>query len=80
MAINSLWLAYNNLQNEGGEGYNPHDKYISNDEEPEWSRLDDQRSRLIRRLEITSTSDARYAEIEAEIATLEAAVKISKNT
>ena len=28
-AINPKWLAYNDLQNEGGEGYNPHAKWIA---------------------------------------------------
>ena len=27
--INPAWIAYNDLQNEGGEGYNPHPKYIA---------------------------------------------------
>ncbi|MCT8281730.1 hypothetical protein [Xanthomonas translucens] len=27
--INPEWLAFNNLINEGGEGFNPHPKYIS---------------------------------------------------
>jgi hypothetical protein len=27
--INPKWLAYNNVMNEGGEGYNPHPKYIA---------------------------------------------------
>lgn len=27
--INPKWLAYNNVVNEGGEGYNPHPKYIA---------------------------------------------------
>lgn len=27
--INPEWKKYNDLQNEGGEGYNPHKKYIS---------------------------------------------------
>ena len=27
--INPKWLEYNRLMNEGGEGYNPHQKFIS---------------------------------------------------
>jgi hypothetical protein len=27
--INPEWTAYNNLHNEGGEGYNPHPKHLS---------------------------------------------------
>ena len=29
VTINPQWLAYNNLHNEGGEGYNPHRKWIA---------------------------------------------------
>lgn len=77
--INPLWTAYNNLQNEGGEGYNPHDKYITTgDGEPEWSKLDDRKYRLLRIMEGTSTSDPRYAEMEKEVETLTAAIKIAQ--
>ena len=27
-SLNPEWLAYNNLVNEGGDGYNPHPKYV----------------------------------------------------
>jgi hypothetical protein len=27
--INPKWIEYNRVMNEGGEGYNPHPKYIS---------------------------------------------------
>jgi hypothetical protein len=27
--INPAWIAYNDFQNEGGEGYNPHPKYVA---------------------------------------------------
>lgn len=27
--INPKWLSYNNSMNEGGEGYNPHPKFIA---------------------------------------------------
>lgn len=76
--INPLWTAYNNLQNEGGEGYNPHDKYITTGGEPEWSKLDDRKYRLLRIMEGTSTSDPRYAEMEKEVETLTAAIKIAQ--
>ena len=29
MSINQKWIEYNNTYNEGGEGYNPHPKYIN---------------------------------------------------
>lgn len=29
MMINPAWKAWNDLQNEGGEGYNPHAKWIA---------------------------------------------------
>lgn len=27
--LNPKWIKYNNIMNEGGEGYNPHNKYIA---------------------------------------------------
>jgi len=77
---NPLFTAYNNLQNEGGEGYNPHPQYLqdSNDGEPEWSKLDDKKYHIMRCMEGTSTSDPRYAEMEKEVATLTAAIAIAK--
>lgn len=78
--VNPLWTAYNNL-NEGGEGYNPHDQYITTGGgEPEWSKLDDRRYRLMRIMEGTSTSDPRYAAMEKEVETLTAAIKIAKDS
>lgn len=78
--VNPLWAAYNNLHNEGGEGYNPHDQYIDTGSgEPEWSKLDDRRWRLINRLNATSTDDPSYTQMEAEIETLSEAIKIAKD-
>lgn len=78
-SVNPLWTAYNNLFNEGGEGYNPHDQYITTGSgEPEWSKLDDRKYRLLRIMEGTSTSDPRYAEMEKEVETLTAAIKIAQ--
>ncbi|TXH50487.1 MAG: hypothetical protein E6Q97_20320 [Desulfurellales bacterium] len=78
-SVNPLWTAYNNLFNEGGEGYNPHDQYITTGGgEPEWSKLDDRKYRLLRIMEGTSTSDPRYAEMEKEVETLTAAIKIAQ--
>lgn len=31
--INPKWLAYNDVENEGGEGYNPYPKYIADTDE-----------------------------------------------
>lgn len=77
--INPLWTAYNKLHNEGGEGYNPHEKYITTGGgEPLWSKMDDRKYRLLRIMEGTSTSDPRYAEMEAEVETLTAAIKIAQ--
>lgn len=78
-SVNPLWTAYNNLFNEDGEGYNPHDQYITTGGgEPEWSKLDDRKYRLLRIMEGTSTSDPRYAEMEKEVETLTAAIKIAQ--
>lgn len=79
VTINPMWTAYNNLYNEGAEGYNPHDKYLGDStDEPLWSKLGTRRSRLIRIMEGTSTSDPRYAEMDKEVATLTAAIKIAR--
>jgi hypothetical protein len=41
-AMNPLWTAYNNAMNEGGEGYNPHEKFVGvGAGEPLWSKLGD---------------------------------------
>lgn len=79
--INPLWTAYNNLYNEGGEGYNPHDQYACDDAdgEPLWSRLDGEKYRLLRVMQGTSTADPRYAELERELQTVEAALKIARD-
>lgn len=76
--INPLWTAYNNRNNEGGEGYNPHPKHFEDGGEPQWSILDSKRSRLMRIMEGTSMSDPRYAKMETEVSELEAAIKIAK--
>lgn len=73
--INPLWTAYNNLHNEGGEGYNPHEKYIGETDEPLWSKLGDKAYRLQNLLNATSDEDPRYAAIEAELAVVRAAEK-----
>ena len=76
--ISPLWTAYNNLHNEGGEGYNPHPKHIDNGGEPQWSALDDKRARLMRIMEGTSTDDQKYAVMEDEVAALTVAIEIAK--
>lgn len=77
--INPLWSAYNNLQNEGGEGYNPHQKYLSSGSgEPEWSKLDDKIYRTLRIMNATSDASPRYKELQAELDALQAAYKIAK--
>lgn len=61
--------AYSNLYNEGGEGYNPHNRRAASTE-PEWSVLSGKIDRLRRIMESVSTSDPRYARMETEIAQL----------
>ena len=34
MQVNPKWIEYNNTYNEGGEGYNPHKKYIASQTQP----------------------------------------------
>ena len=77
--INPEWTAYNNAHNEGSEGYNPHDQYITTGGgEPLWSILDDKQYRLLRILTATSNDAPRYTELVAEIAELGEAIKIAK--
>jgi len=61
---------YDDLHNEGAEGYNPH--RTKDDGEPEWSRIQEQMARVERIMTGTSTNDPRYAQLEAEYAALEA--------
>ena len=76
--INPQWTVYNNIHNEGGEGYNPHPKHISTGGgEPLWSKLQDRADRLQRIQNGTSPSDSRYAELEAERAEVLAALDIA---
>lgn len=78
-AINPEWTAYNNLNNEGGEGFNPHDKHIAaSDGEPLWSILDDKQYRLMRIRNGTPTDSERYEELGKEIKELGAAIEIAK--
>lgn len=74
--LNPMWIAYNNLHNEGGEGYNPHEQYITESGEPTWSKLMDRQHKVERIMDVTSIDDPRYAELAAELATLKAAIKL----
>ena len=77
-AINPTWTAYNNNMNEGGEGYNPHSKFITTGGgEPEWSKLSDKAYRLRNLLNATSDVTPRFAEIQAELAIVDAAYAIA---
>jgi hypothetical protein len=77
--INPLWAAYNQIHNEGAEGYNPHPKHVGSDDgEPLWSKLDDQMYRTLSIMAGTSTDDPRYAKMQATVADLKAAIIIAK--
>ena len=77
--INPLWTACNKINNEGGEGYNPHDQYIeTSDGPPEWIKLDGEQYRLRCRMNGTSMSDPRYAAMKKEYDELEMAVEIAR--
>jgi len=69
---------YDNLYNEGAEGYNPHRRGGKESGEPRWSILSGKRSRIMRIMEGTSIHDSRYAELEAELAAVEAEIKADK--
>jgi hypothetical protein len=76
---------YSNLHNEGGEGYNPHNRRAVSSE-PEWSVLSGQIDRLRRMQESISPTGnpRRYAEMETEIERLiplyNAAMAAGKNS
>lgn len=73
-AVNPLWTAYNNAMNEGGEGYNPHEKYVSvGAGEPLWSKLGSRAAKLQRLMNSTSDAEPRFAELAAELALVQAA-------
>ena len=78
MKTNPEWTAYNQIHNEGGEGYNPHPQYIEGRGEPEWSKLAGRIARVERIMDATSASSPRYAELESELAVLRAAAKIAR--
>ena len=59
---------FNNLYNEGGEGYNPHRPKDA--DIPKWVVLLGERDRILRVMEATSLRDPRYAEPAAELAHL----------
>lgn len=78
-AVNPEWSAYNNLINEGGGGYNPHEKYLTTGGgEPLWSKLDDKMHRLTRIMEGTSVYSRCYEEMEIEVETIKEAIKIAR--
>jgi hypothetical protein len=77
--INPVWQAYNDFHNEGGEGYNPHEKYIETGKgEPLWSKLDSKASRLQDIANATSISDPRWQELTDEVKVLRAAAKAAR--
>lgn len=72
--INPLWTAYNNIHNEGGEGFNPHPKEIQTGKgEPLWCKLDGQAYKLLGILNGMSDEDSRYPAKRAEYEVLKAA-------
>ncbi len=78
--INPEWIAYNNINNEGGEGFNPHSKYVEAENgEPLWSILEGKQYRLKRIKNGTPTGSDRYEELEKEISELGVAIEIAKN-
>ena len=75
---NPLWTAYNNLYNEGGEGYNPHDKYAeTGNGEPLWSKLGSKADKLQDIANMTSDSDPRWQEMMDEVKVIRAAAKVA---
>ena len=78
MKINPLWTAYNNIHNEGGEGYNPHDQHIETGKgEPLWSKLDERAYRIQNAMNALSESDPIFADFTAELVEVKAALAIA---
>lgn len=75
--VNPLWTAYNAINNEGGEGYNPHPQHIEDTAEPQWSILDGRADRLQDVLNGMSERDPRFAKTDAEYNLLRAAAKLA---
>ena len=72
--INPLWTAYNAINNEGGEGYNPHPKFVESGKgEPMWSKLGEKAAKIQRIMNCTSDQEPRFAELQAELAVVRAA-------
>lgn len=77
--INPEFTSYNNINNEGKEGFNPHDKYLASvTSEPLSSILETKQYRLKRIMNGTATESARYEELRKEIAELDAAIEIAE--
>lgn len=47
--INPQWQQYQSINLEGGEGYNPYPKYLNESDEPLWSVLEGEASKMLRR-------------------------------
>jgi hypothetical protein len=80
MTINPLWTAYNNLHNEGGEGYNPHEEHVSTGYgEPLWSKLETEAYRLQNLINGTSDTNPGWKQLNDQLATIRAAAKIASD-
>ena len=60
---------FDNLYNEGGEGYNPHRPKDA--DIPRWVVLFGKKDRILRFREGTSLHDSRYAELQLELMNIE---------
>ena len=66
-------MKWNDLQNEGGEGYRPIVKKTV--EIPKWAMLSGKRDRLLKIMESVSVEDSRYAQYKMDLAMVEAEIK-----
>ena len=77
--INPVWTAYNDLHNEGAEGYNPHEKHVETGKgEPLWSKLDSKANKLQDMANMTSDSDPRWQQMMDEVKIFRAAAKAAR--
>lgn len=72
----SIRKEYNDLFNEGGEGYNPYPKKRA--AIPQWVILSNVRDRILRVIAGVSINDPRYTELTAELAAVEIKLAAAK--
>ncbi|KQP37589.1 hypothetical protein ASF44_14700 [Pseudorhodoferax sp. Leaf274] len=69
--INPAWKAWNDVQNEGGEGYNPHEKWIAKTAAPVAAKTPAHLDRMLRQADGRPVPESKVrARLEKALATL----------